>query len=100
MVKRTMVPNSPLVLKPHGPMGAMPHVSHGVSLSWSKGALKRLLGGFGRHWMGKVAKGSQRELSVCEGGRESVRESVNFKFIELLTQLKITLHYIKYLPLS
>ena len=68
MVKRTMVQNSPLDLKPHGPMGAMPHVSHGVSLSWSKGALKRLLGGFGRHWMGKVTKGSQIELNVCEGG--------------------------------
>ena len=42
--------------------------------------------------MGKVVKGSQRELSVCEGVSEGVSEgvrmSVNFKFIELLTQLK------------
>ena len=38
--------------------------------------------------MGKVVKGSQRELSVCEGVSEGVRMSVNFKFIELLTQLK------------
>ena len=44
-----------------------------------------LLEGFWRHWAGKVAKGIQIELSVSQG----VRESVNFGFIELLTQLKI-----------
>ena len=41
--------------------------------------------------MGKVAKGIQRELSLCEG----VRESVTFVFIELLTQLKIYLIFDK-----
>ena len=79
-----------LVLKPHGPMGAMPHVFHGVSLTWSKGALRRLLGVSGRHWKCKVVMGSQKELSVSESVSESVREHMVHRAAYAAKKLAVT----------
>ena len=79
-----------MVLKPHGPMGAMPHVFHGVSLTWSKGALRRLLGVSGRHWKCKVVMGSQKELSVSESVSESVREHMVHRAAYAAKKLAVT----------
>ena len=114
MVPKSHIPRAPLpqwfqihmIQKFHNQKGCCPKVSPMASKShydwswspmvpWSqcfmvacsKLALSMLLGVFGRHWMGRVALGSQRELSV----RQGVHQSVKFGFIELLMQLKTLL---------